>query len=94
MPKDIAKKQRQALGAEEFYKAKLIFNVEPTPEVMMSVRIEEALRDELRTFCREHNIQQQTFVVEAIKEVLYRVKRELEANSELEAARKQARGEA
>jgi hypothetical protein len=97
-PKNVEKEQRKVLGEEDFYKAKLIFNVEPIPEVMMSVRIEEGLRDELRDFCRQHNIQQQHFIAEAIKEVLYRVKRELEAASPLEEARgvaqKQARGEA
>jgi len=90
----VEEKQREELTEDEFYKAKLIFNVEPTPEVMMSVRIEEALRDELREFCKMHNIPQQHFIAEAIKEVLSRVKRELEATAPIEDARKQARGEA
>jgi hypothetical protein len=93
----IRKKQKAALGPDDYYKAELIFNVEREPEVTMSVRITESLRDELRAFCKEHNIPQQKFIVEAVKEVFSRVKSELAATDPLEDARgvaqKEAQGE-
>lgn len=91
--KNIAKQQQEVLTPDEFYKAKLIFHIDPEPEVTLSVKMTEGVRDEMRAFCRKYNIQQQKFVTEAIKEVLYRLKREMEASEELETARKQARGE-
>jgi len=91
--KTIEKEQKAALSADEFYRAKLIFNVQPEPEVTLSVRITEALRDEMRAFCRTHNIQQQYFITEAVKEVLYRIKREMAETAELEDARQTARKE-
>jgi len=89
--KDITKKQKAALTQEEFYKARLIFNVQPEPEVTLSVRMTEALRDEMRKFCVEHRIQQQYFINEAVKEVLSRIKKEMADTAEVEEARQAAR---
>jgi len=76
-PTTTEEKQKAALGQEDFYKARLIFNVKLEPEVTISVRVAESLRDEMREFCKQQGIQQTYFISEAIKEVLFRVKKEL-----------------
>ena len=75
---DLKSKQEEMLGPVDSYRAKLILNVEREPEVILSVRIAENLRDEMRAFCKEHDISQHKFVTEAVKEVLSRIKHELE----------------
>jgi predicted DNA binding CopG/RHH family protein len=78
----LKKRQKAALGPADYYQANLIFNVPPEREVTMSVRINEKLRDEVRTFCKQHGIPQQTFITEAVKEVWDRIKKEMEATRE------------
>jgi len=65
----------------EYYKARLMFNVQPEHEVTLTARLPKELHAELRAFCKQQGIQLQYFLREAVKEVLDRVKKELEAAS-------------
>ena len=62
-----------------YYKARLVLNEKREPFISVQARMPKSVVLAMRAFCREHDIRQQDFMTEAVKEVLDRLEKELAA---------------